>query len=295
MAAMVAVCSAVGDAAAAAAAATKAHRAASGLLHSAARLARAAAQLIEDEAMGAGQPGRRINTGNKKPVGKYVEKEPVAKNVKEKKKLDQEHVEAPAPDATGPAPERAPLRRKRRPRPKGAVAPMQPPAAVPAAWYPVAVPVNQSMGTVGQVCEVGKVSAGDVVGAHSGETAFALQSTVPLCEVDESSFYPDQRVCIHGMVARAEYNGKAGTVVQWNDDKQSWRVRMNDGTCELFPGKNMRAAFAHDCQASEVCFDPLVMLRGMAEEVTYQCSWTGHDTAVLDPFVMLGGMCEEEE
>ncbi|CAE8656835.1 unnamed protein product [Polarella glacialis] len=58
----------------------------------------------------------------------------------------------------------------------------------------------------------------------------------------DSGISPGMRVRIHGLMARPELNGTEGTVVEWDDGEQRWKVRSDSGT-----GLMLRAANLESC------------------------------------------------
>lgn len=65
------------------------------------------------------------------------------------------------------------------------------------------------------------------------------------------SFQPGQRIRIVGLTARTDLNGLEGTVVQWDDDENRWRVKMSDGSGKSLKACNMQLSAVLDERAAD--------------------------------------------
>ena len=290
MAAMMAACSAAGDAAAAAAAVIKAHRAASGLMHSAARLARAAAQLLEEEVQGAGQSGSGASAGRRKLPAKIQEKKNEEKEETDKQKqFDRDAWRECSVTGQGDG-YNARVRRRRRGHRRGARAEQKGVSIS----VPPAPGVLLTGATCGSIVKAANEDAADAQSPRRAKPAGSLSAGFPSRVEDETGFCPEQRVLIHGLVAMHEHNGKEGTVVERDVSRQCWIVRTDDGTCAKFKAENMSACATSHEGWSWCGVDPFDMLSGMGEEEVYRVTWCSDQDRTIDPIDMLSGMCKDD-
>ncbi|CAE8596229.1 unnamed protein product, partial [Polarella glacialis] len=62
----------------------------------------------------------------------------------------------------------------------------------------------------------------------------------------DSGISPGMRVRIHGLMARPELNGTEGTVVEWDDGEERWKVRLDSGA-----GLMLKAANLESCNPTQ--------------------------------------------
>jgi len=62
------------------------------------------------------------------------------------------------------------------------------------------------------------------------------------CNLDLASIEPKMRVQVDGLQVRPDLNGSFGTVVEWDDREQRWKVLLDDGTGKLLKESNLRLA-----------------------------------------------------
>jgi len=61
---------------------------------------------------------------------------------------------------------------------------------------------------------------------------------------------PGTRVCVCGLKAQPQLNGQLGTVIEWDDLQERWKVRMDDGTGKMFKSANVEAVLVDSSNTS---------------------------------------------
>ena len=141
-----------------------------------------------------------------------------------------------------------------------------------------------------------KAANKSVTGSAQTTKVTLLASSIPMEGPSRDAFRPEQRVCVHGLVASSDLNGKEGTALEWDEQHQRWHVCLDGGHFINLNAANMKAVHHLQAGRQATChksFDPLAMLSGMGEEKTYAVTCL-HDHSEVDPFEMLSGMGEEE-